>query len=476
MRRFVAPRWIRSLQAQLFLWAVLPLTFALIAVAFTGVSAHQRTMQSFVARRNLALARLMAQSVESGLAHGFLDPAGKDLTTWFSPLLDNPQEQATLVVVDDQGRALFHSDPALVGADLTHAPGVVSARSAGEGVTVVEGTEGPQLAAFAPVRGTGWIVLVEEPVEGLLGPILRLSGLAPVVAGGAGLISLLVFTFGWLTIVRPLRALAQAAAQVSWGSSFSPRPIGGVQEIRDLHQAISEMVARIRGYEAGMRDYLGAMTRGQEAERARLARELHDGPVQALIALGHRAETIGRLLERGDRMQAQALLEELRRAEVETVRELRQLISSLRPAYLDDLGFLPSLENLVQQANERSSTPVRLVIEGEIPPCAAEVELAAYRIAQEALNNALQHARAAHIVVRVRHEQGELVLVIADDGVGFLLPSRPDELTRAGHFGLVGMQERASLAGGTLHIHTSPGAGTEIVARFPSTGTPLPAN
>jgi signal transduction histidine kinase len=462
-------RWLRSLQAQLLLWAVLPVTFALLALAFTGVYAHQQAMRDFVAERDLALARLTARIVEDGLAHGTIAPDGSGLMAWLLPLVGPSVDRATLVVIDGEGRALFHPDPQRLGADLSEAPGVAEARAGREGFVLAEGPEGPRLVAFAPLRGANWAVLVEEPVEGLIGPILRLSGLAPIVAVAAGLVSLLVLTFGWTTIVRPLRSLAQAAGQVSWGDdSAVARPVGGVQEVQDLHRALTEMMERIRGYEAGMRDYLGAVARGQEEERARLARELHDGPVQALIALGQQAEMARRLLARGEVEQATALIETLRQWGMETMDELRRLIAALRPAYLEDLGFLPALEALVREAADRTGARVELIQEGPVPRADPEVELAAYRIAQEALTNALQHARAQRITARVRGDEEGLFLTVEDDGVGFTLPPRPDLLTRQGRFGLVGMQERATRLGGRLTIETASGRGTRIAVWLPA--------
>jgi len=474
-------RWLRSLHTQLFLWAVLPVTFVIIALAFTGVYTHQREMRDFVAERNLALARLAAWMVEDGLAHGTVGADGSGLAAWMSPVVAS--QPGAVIVVDGKGRALAHPDPRQIGVNLGADPGVVAALEQREGAIIATGQDDePVLSTFAPVGGTDWVVLVQESVEGLIGPILRLSSLAPIVAVGAGILSLLILTFGWRTIVRPLQGLARSAEQVSWGDySAISEPVGGVQEVRDLHRALAEMVERIQGYETGMRDYLGAVTRGQEAERARLARELHDGPVQELIAMGQRAEMAQRLVERGETEQAQALLEALRLAELETVAELRRLIGALRPIYLEDLGFLPALEMLVQQTAER--TPARVQLEkGACPEpvegdtahrLAPEVELAAYRIAQEALNNALQHAQAQNIVVRVRCDWEELALSITDDGVGFTLPPRPDLLTQAGHFGLVGMQERATRLGGTFHVRTAPGKGTQVTVHMP--GWPLTA-
>jgi signal transduction histidine kinase len=459
-------RWFRSLQAQLLLWAVLPVTFVIIALAFTGVYAHQRAMRDFVAQRNLAMARLTARMVEDGLAHGMVDVDGSGLMAWMMSLVGD--QPGTVIVVDGAGRVLAHPDLRQVGVDLADDSGVAAALLRREGGVIVPGeVQGPVLIAFAPVGGTDWVVLVREPVEGLIGPILRLSSLAPIVAVGAGVLSLLVLTFGWRTIVQPLQALAGAAGQVSWGDfSAISKSVGGVQEVQDLRQALAEMVERIRGYEAGMRDYLGAVTRGQEAERARLARELHDGPVQELIALGQRAEMAQRLVARGDTERAQSLLEELRGSELETVEELRRLIGALRPVYLEDLGFLPALEALVRQAAERTTARVRLEKEGPVRRLAPEVEMAAYRIAQEALNNALEHAHAQNVVVHVYSDPQGLTLSVTDDGVGFTLPPRPDLLTQTGHFGLVGMRERASRLGGTLQVRAVPGEGTRVTVRL----------
>jgi two-component system sensor histidine kinase DegS len=280
---------------------------------------------------------------------------------------------------------------------------------------------------------------------------------------------LVILTFGWRTIVRPLQRLSQAAEQVSWGDlSAISQSVGGVQEIEDLHQALADMTDRIQGYEAGMRDYLAVMTEGQEVERARLARELHDGPVQDLIALGQRAEMAQRLIGRGEAEEAESLLEEMRRAELATVDELRRLIGALRPSYLEDLGLIPALGMLVRSASEQRAA--RVTLENACPEqrLGPEVELAAYRIAQEALNNALQHAEAKTITLRVCCRDRTLMLAVIDDGVGFVLPSRPDHLTQAGHFGLLGMRERATLLGGSFRIHAAPGEGTCVVVRLPA--------
>ena len=463
-------RWLRSLHVQLFLWAIMPVSFLIIAISFTGVYSHQRTMRDFVAERDLAVAHMAARVAVDGLAQGVVGGDGSELDSWMG--LDNSIFPAEMVVIDDQGAILASAGATRVGNDIADLPGIAESRRQRSGSTIVQSPSGALLVTFAPIQGTGWLVVIREPVDELIGPFLRLPSLIPIVAIGASLVSLLILYFGWRTMVRPLQQLARSAEQVSWGQYGSlARPVQGVQEIRDLHHALSDMVDRIRSYETGMRDYLGAVTRASEAERARLARELHDGPMQNLIVLGQRAEMAQRLLEKNETQRARALLAELRTTEEDTVRQLRRLVGALRPIYLEDLGFLPALEMLVRQADTRTSAQVRLEgspAVGRLPP---EVELAAYRIAQEALSNAVQHAQAERISVHLACQAGFLVLAIADDGVGFLLPAQPDLLTSEGHFGLLGMQERALQLGGTFHIDTAPGQGTRLVVRLPAEAT-----
>ncbi len=411
MRRRIL-RFARSLQFQLFLWAVLPVTFIIIALAFTGVYAHQRAMRDFVADRDLSLARLAARFIEDGLAHGVVSPDGRGLSDWIPPIFENQPQTASLVVVNGAGEILAQSGAGLRPGEKA-LWGIAPALRRNEGsVLVSTDSAGPVLVAFAPVTGTEWEVLVREPVSDVIGPILRLSNLSPVVAVGAAVVSLLIVAFGWRAVIRPLQTVANAA------------------------------------------------------EQARLARELHDGPVHDLIALGHAAEMAQRLLARDEIPEAGPILADLRRAERETVEELRRVIGALRPSYLEDLGFIPALEMLVRQADERTSAPVSFKKDSSGRRHAAAVELIAYRIAQEALNNAFQHAEAENVIVRATSEG--LVLSVIDDGVGFDLPSRPDVLTQVGHFGLMGMRDRATLLGGSFHIETAPGEGTWVIVQLPA--------
>jgi signal transduction histidine kinase len=294
--------------------------------------------------------------------------------------------------------------------------------------------------------------------------------LVPLALLFVAVLALLAVSFGAANIVRPLQELDRRARQVAWGDFDAVKePVGGVQEVDELRATLEQMAERIRSYQSGMRDYLSAVTQAQEAERERLAHELHDDTVQSLIALRQRAQMARKSLggDAPDPAKAQARLDELTGLLDQELTNLRRLIGDLRPIYLEDLGFVPALEMLAQQTEARHGLRVRLELRGETIRLAPDLELAAYRIAQQALANVAAHAAASEASVGVEFDAAELRLSIRDDGRGFAPPAQPTDLARDGHFGLMGMRERALLYGGKLTIESAPGQGTTIRASLP---------
>jgi methyl-accepting chemotaxis protein len=161
----------------------------------------------------------------------------------------------------------------------------------------------------SPGGGPGWGLIVQEPWAALIPPIMRFSLLAPLTLVVAALISGLAVTFGLRYVVHPLQTLDRQATRLAWGDFAAvSTPVGGVQEIEDLRRTLAGMADQIRRYQEGMRDYIAAVTMAQEEERKRLARELHDETVQALIALGQRIEMAQKALDK-DRESRQRLAE-----------------------------------------------------------------------------------------------------------------------------------------------------------------------
>lgn len=192
-------------------------------------------------------------------------------------------------------------------------------------------------------------------------------------------------------------------------------------------------------------------------ERNRLARELHDSVTQSLYAVTLYGDAAARLLSSGQVEPAAGNLRKLRRTAREALGEMRLLIFELRPPILEQEGLAAALRTRLEAVEGRAGLKTELHVEGEgrLPP---HVEEGLYRIAVEALNNALKHAQAHSISVSLRLEPGEVSLEVADDGVGFDLAAA----VRSGGFGLEGMLERAQQVGGQLTVDSRPGQGTHV--------------
>ncbi len=193
--------------------------------------------------------------------------------------------------------------------------------------------------------------------------------------------------------------------------------------------------------------------------------------MQDLIALGHRVEMVRRALEHDPEAAAERL-DELKNLVGETITEVRRFTRALRPIYLEDLGLLPALEMLVRDVRSKAGIASEFEVSGSSRRLPEELELTVFRIAQEALTNVVQHAQATRVVMHLHFADDEVALIVTDDGVGFDVPERPENLARAGHFGLLGMQERAALVGGRLALEfkASPresGRDTRVTARLP---------
>jgi len=213
----------------------------------------------------------------------------------------------------------------------------------------------------------------------------------------------------------------------------------------------------------GLRDYIGAITSAQEEERLRLARELHDDTIQAVIALKQRIQ----LTEQTVRdPAARRTLSELEDIAAQTSENLRRMTRALRPIYLEELGLVTALDMLAREVGQNSGISIALHKMGKERRLPPEVELALYRIAQEALNNVARHSRASHAEVRLSFGEQTTELEVSDNGVGFTVPQSPTDFAPNGHFGLLGMYERASLMGARLEVESAPGKGTSLKVRL----------
>lgn len=224
---------------------------------------------------------------------------------------------------------------------------------------------------------------------------------------------------------------------------------GGSEEVRRISLTFREMLERLEAERRqGASNALGA----QERERARIALDLHDEVNQALTGLLLRIEALRRKAE----PELAVELAETGAVAAQAMEELLTIARQLRPTTLDDLGLEAALATLVEEIGRDSGAIAVFESEGEIADVPDEVQLVTYRVAQEALSNAIQHGGPEHIRVRLIGAGPRLELRVSDDGAGFNPKGSPDGL------GIAGMRERALLCGGVLAIDSEPGAGTRV--------------
>jgi two-component system sensor histidine kinase UhpB len=265
---------------------------------------------------------------------------------------------------------------------------------------------------------------------------------------GLGLGLMLVLTFALMRLaLRPLDRLARDAAEVDLdepGRRFAED--ARAREVRLLQRAFNEMLERL---ERDQRERALATLRGQEQERQRLSRELHDEIGQdvtaALLVLQGEGE--------------EEVREGVRAILKQTLGSVRRIVAELRPETLDELGLASALENLARRLSRVSDLTVDLSVGPGLPELSPEAELVVYRIAQEGLTNAIRHAGAVRAELNLVRRDDALVLEVLDDGRGVAG-------ARAGN-GIRGMRERAFMVSGQLTIDCRPGGGTKLELQLP---------
>jgi two-component system sensor histidine kinase UhpB len=216
-------------------------------------------------------------------------------------------------------------------------------------------------------------------------------------------------------------------------------------EIADLTAAFNEMIDRL---ESERRDSALRALAAQERERRRIALELHDEVGQALTAAMLRLDW--------------AELDEAKEGLRNALEEVREMAGRLRPEALDDLGLRNALRALGADVSRSARMDVRPEIQADLPPLSAEQELVLYRVAQEALTNAVRHAEANAVRFSLAATESEIVLTVEDDGQGFESAATPEGS------GIRGMRERALLVRARLEIESAPGRGTTVRLRVPA--------
>ena len=201
----------------------------------------------------------------------------------------------------------------------------------------------------------------------------------------------------------------------------------------------------------------------QEAERQRIARDLHDETGQSLTAIGM---GLRGLADELNNKRPNETLSQLQALTSDSLMELQRIIADLRPAHLDDLGLSATLRWYATRLHELTSIHVRVDIDGDEPELDDAVKITIFRIVQESLNNVVKHSHATNVNIKIDYRQKEARILVRDNGKGFDMDSVQSRIGRVS-LGLAGMEERAILMGGEVEIHSRPNYGTEVEARIP---------
>ena len=225
-----------------------------------------------------------------------------------------------------------------------------------------------------------------------------------------------------------------------------------------MSEAFSQIESLQNAHELGAQ-----VIRSQEEERRRVARDIHDGPAQAIANIVFRAEVCERLIDT-DKERAKSELKALREHIRNTLAEIRKIIFDLRPMALDDLGLAPTIRGVLDVFREEYGLFTEVAVIGKERRLEPHVEIGIFRVVQEALNNIIKHAQASSAKVRIEFAAAGVTVLVEDDGKGFEMTE--GELP-SGHYGIMGMRERMQLLNGKLSIKSAPRRGTRVMISVP---------
>jgi signal transduction histidine kinase len=385
---------------------------------------------------------------------------------------------STVTAIDRNGTIIerYPDSERWLGQTLPEAPLIRAMLTSGERTAELPGIDGVRrLYAFTQVQdaaaNVGLSVSVGIPTEVAFAAtqwrlIRNLTTL--------GLITFFMVLAAWVgsevLVLRPVNALVRATQRLRAGDLSARTEIPqGHGEVAQLAGAFNDMAESLAQHEAERAQTEAALQRlsrslleAQEIERRAIARELHDELGQSLQAIKINLQTAQRFPQ-----ESPARLAECVDLVNHTIQQVRTLSVDLRPSVLDDLGLAAALEWYVERQAQQVGFVGRFIAEPRDLRLNSTVETACFRVVQEALTNIARHAKARHVWVELRRQGEEVHLSVRDDGAGFDVRAAQERALQGGSFGLLGMRERAELAGGVLTMQSAPTQGTEICLRFP---------
>lgn len=308
---------------------------------------------------------------------------------------------------------------------------------------------------YAEIRGRRDLLLVLA--------LVAVAAAAELVISPLQRLTLVIVRYEDLFVAELLIILLSATVGLVF---YAFRRLGDARRFRDESAALRTSVNQAEGLHRRYRTYAEAVVHGQEEERMRLARDLHDDSIHRLILLGQKLE-----LARFDHAPspAEADLAAIQDMVNETISGMRRFIQELRPTFLDELGLVPAIEALVEEKSERTGVDISFEVTGTKVRLTESEEVTLFRIAQSALRNVVLHSGSESAEVRLDFTGSAVHLEIEDFGRGFDVDDHTGgENGESASYGLLGMRERAELQGGTFELVSSVGTGTVIRVDLPT--------
>jgi signal transduction histidine kinase len=377
----------------------------------------------------------------------------------FSGWLAQPGK-LSIQLYDQSHSLIYEAGRSPLETHLVYHPGVLTGLDGKSGVLYSDENhdheQGVHVISYAPVKTTGWVIVLDEAWEDVSSSQLNTTQNMPLILIPFILLAVAALWVIVRQVVLPLQKLEKQTQALGEGDfSAIIQPVGGIAEVRSLQSRLADMAENLHKARRSLQGYVGSITRGVEDERKRLSRDLHDDTLQSLIALKHRVQT-------DQSADPAANLQVIQKV----IDDIRGIVRGLRPVILEDLGLAAALENLCRQIERETGIKTMFQVSGEERRYSGEVELAFFRIAQEGLMNAQKHASASLYKLLLKFEQQEFRMEIIDNGKGFIVPDKFDELVAEGHFGLIGIVERASLIQAEIDISSRLGSGTRIKVNY----------
>ncbi len=229
---------------------------------------------------------------------------------------------------------------------------------------------------------------------------------------------------------------------------------------------VARDITQEKQQQENVQSYIQQITIAQEEERKRISRDLHDDVSPDILILIQKLDNLA-ATSRLKLATVKEKLQDLRSQAVTALEALRATAQGLRPRIIDDLGLVAAVEWIAEELEKDQGIKVAVEASGMERPLSPEARIVLFRIAQEALNNIRKHSHASQVNIRIKGDDDAITMTVSDNGQGFEVPGRAEEMVSAGRLGLMGMHERARLLDGNLEIKSTAGHGTELTVTLP---------